>query len=501
MSKIKLALVFLIIFLFQSLALSFDGDEANKIYDISLVKAFPNLTFAKPVFLTHSNDGTNRIFVVEQTGRIKVFPNDSEVPNAEVFLDIIGRVNVSDYEMGLLGLAFHPDFADSGYFYVNYTAGSDGQRTTIISRFSVDSNTPNQGDPGSELILLEISQPFTNHNGGMIQFGPEDGYLYIGMGDGGSGGDPFNHGQNRKTLLGAILRIDVDNPTGNLNYGIPSDNPFIGNTQGFREEIWAYGLRNPWRFSFDPVTGELWAGDVGQSLWEEIDLIEKGNNYGWNIMEGLHCFEPPSNCVETGLILPIKQYGHDAGNCSITGGYIYRGKLQPELEAAYIYGDFCSGRIWMLRYENRDLLADSLIIQAPFNISSFGVDQNNQLYILDHNGGQIYRFSGSPPTDTNDDRDDFVPNKFTLEQNYPNPFNPETVISYRLAAASEIELTIYNALGQRIRTIVHKRQNPGNYQVLWDGQDQANNEVSSGVYLYRLRAGSFVQTHKMLLLR
>ncbi|MFQ5822562.1 MAG: PQQ-dependent sugar dehydrogenase [bacterium] len=470
----------------------------SKLQNVSLVNAFPNLTFVKPVFLTHSNDGTNRIFVVEQPGRIKVFPNDAEVTRAELFLDFQNRVNDRFTEMGLLGLAFHPDFGNNGFFYVNYTTGDFLERRTVISRFSMDINNPNLADPNSEFILLEILQPFTNHNGGMLQFGPEDGYLYIGLGDGGSGGDPENHGQNRATLLGAILRIDVDNPTGKLNYGIPPDNPFVGNTQGLKEEIWAYGLRNPWRFSIDPVTGELWVGDVGQNLWEEVDLIEKGKNYGWRIMEGFHCFNP-SNCDPTGLALPIVEYGHNLG-CSITGGYIYRGSLQPELEGAYIYGDYCSGRIWMLRHENNQLMADSLLIEPEFDlaISSFGVDEENELFIIDHNG-KIYRFAGSPPTDVQDDDVVNIPDTFSLEQNYPNPFNPETLISYQLAVVSDVELTIYNFLGQKIRTLVYERQRTGTYKVYWDGRNDAGVQVSSGVYLYRLRVGRFVQTRKMIL--
>ncbi|MFQ5864511.1 MAG: PQQ-dependent sugar dehydrogenase [bacterium] len=507
MGKIRLLLVVSLFFLCHNISYSQNDEVENTVNNISLVEAFPNLIFNKPVFLTHSNDGTDRIFVLEQPGRIKVLENNSSVTGAEVdlFLDIRGRVNDSGSEMGLLGLAFHPDFADSGFFYVNYTSGGIFSPKTVISRYSINPNNPNQADPNSEFILLEIPQPFINHNGGMLQFGPDDGYLYIAMGDGGLAGDPDDNGQDLTTLLGAILRIDVDDPSGNLNYGIPPNNPFVGNSQGFREEIWAYGLRNPWRFSIDPVTSELWAGDVGQNKWEEVDLIEKGKNYGWDIMEGFHCFEPPSNCNATGLTLPIVEYGHvdDFGNpvgCSITGGYIYRGHLRPELIGAYIYGDFCSGNIWMLRYENGQLLADSLLIEPEFDlaISSFGVDQQNELYIIDH-GGKIYRFSGSPPTDIHDKGDENIPDDFSLEQNYPNPFNPETVIRYRIGAASTVELTIGNTLGQRIRTLVDEKKKSGQYQVYWDGKNDLGMQVASGVYLYQLRVGRFVQTRKMIL--
>jgi len=355
---------------------------------VSLVNAFPKLSFNSPIFLCHSNDGTNRIFVVEQRGVIRVFANDSTSSNAEVFLNIDGRVT-SGGEMGLLGLAFHPNYSGNGYFYVNYTTTQNGPRRTVISRFSAQGD---QADPNSELIILQVEQPFSNHNAGMIDFGG-DGYLYISLGDGGSGGDPRNHGQDRTTLLASLLRIDVDNPAGGLNYGIPADNPFVGEGGGVREEIFAHGLRNVWRFSIDKQSGEIWAGDVGQGAKEEIDVIEKGGNYGWRIMEGFNCFNPSSNCDQTGLTLPIVDYGRSDGQ-SVTGGYIYRGSVHPELAGAYIYGDFASGRIWMLRYENNSVTADSLLIDTSIAISSFGVDEQNELYAVDY-GGSVLRFSQS----------------------------------------------------------------------------------------------------------
>ena len=356
--------------------------------ELTLVKAFPNLSFDSPVFFCHSNDGTNRIFVEEQRGVIRVFANDSTTSNTVVFLDIDGRVT-SGGEMGLLGLAFHPSYSGNGYFYVNYTTTQNGPRRTVISRFSAQGD---QADPNSELIILQVEQPFSNHNAGMIDFGG-DGYLYISLGDGGSGGDPQNNGQNRTTLLGSLLRIDVDNHAGGLNYGIPADNPFVGEGGGVREEIFAYGLRNVWRFSIDRQSGEIWAGDVGQGAKEEIDLIEKGGNYGWRIMEGFNCFNPSSGCDQRGLTLPIGDYGRSDGQ-SVTGGYIYRGSVHPELAGAYIYGDFVSGRIWMLRYENNSLTADSLLIDTSIAISSFGVDEQNELYVVDY-GGTVLRFSQS----------------------------------------------------------------------------------------------------------
>jgi glucose/arabinose dehydrogenase len=242
----------------------------------TLQNAFPNLSFSDPVFVTHSNDGTNRIFVIEQAGRIKVFPNSQSVSSAKEFLNITDRVN-SGGEMGLLGLAFHPDYQTNGYFYVNYTYDSGNDLYTKIARYQVTSN-PDSADKNSEFQVLTFYQPFGNHNGGWIGFGPNDGYLYIGTGDGGSGGDPQNNGQSINTPLGKILCIDVD---GGAPYSIPPTNPFFDSTGTVKREIYAWGLRNPWRCSFDPVTGQLWAGDVGQNAWEEIDIIENGKNYGW----------------------------------------------------------------------------------------------------------------------------------------------------------------------------------------------------------------------------
>ncbi len=352
--------------------------------------AFPYLSFINPTDIQNSGDGTNRLFVLEQQGIISVFQNSSRTREKQIFLDIRDRVNDRGAEEGLLGLAFHPDFKNNGFFYVNYTASNP--RRTVIARYSVHQTTPNAVLKDSELIIMQFSQPFSNHNGGQITFGP-DGFLYIATGDGGSGGDPFGNGQSLKTLLGKILRIDVDNPSEGRNYGIPADNPFVGNNSGFQEEIYAYGLRNPWRFSFDPETQWLWAADVGQYHFEEVDIIGKGKNYGWNIMEGLHCFKPPSGCDTTGLELPVWEYNHDVG-ASITGGYVYRGSLVPELIGAYIYSDFMSGRIWSLRYDGSSLPINTELLTTSLNISSFGIDEKNELYMLSFDG-KIYCFKST----------------------------------------------------------------------------------------------------------
>jgi len=343
--------------------------------------AFPNLTFNQPVGIIAPGDGTNRLFVIEQAGIIRVFENSQTVSASSSFLDIRNRV-LSGGEQGLLGLAFHPNYAENGYFYINYIA--DNPRRTVIARFSVSPNNLNAALSESEFVLLEVDQPFANHNGGQTAFGA-DGYLYVGLGDGGSGGDPFGNGQNLATLLGKILRINVDSSSQGRNYGIPPDNPYAGNTLGYREEIYARGFRNPWRFSFDSLTGALWVADVGQSQREEIDVVEMGKNYGWNIMEGSL---PYSGGSQTGLELPLWEYGRDEG-ISVIGGYMYRGSTLEGLYSKYVYGDYGSGKVWALQYSEVVMPVNTLLVDTDLNTSSFGVDEQNELYLcaLD---GKIY---------------------------------------------------------------------------------------------------------------
>jgi glucose/arabinose dehydrogenase len=327
-----------------------------------------------PVYVTHAGDGSGRLFVVEQTGVILIIRAGRLLPRP--FLDIRGRV-IAGGEMGLLSVAFHPQYARNGRFFVNYTADGASLRT-VIAEYRVSAADANVAEPAGR-VLLEIAQPYRNHNGGLNLFGP-DGMLYIGMGDGGSGGDPHNNGQRLDTLLGKLLRIDVD---GAAPYRVPPDNPFVGRS-GARGEIWAYGLRNPWRFSFDRTTGRLFLADVGQNQWEEIDLIQKGGNYGWRTMEGAHCFNPPDGCSRTGLILPIAEYGREGG-CSITGGYLYRGGRIRDLVGRYLFGDYCSGTLWALRDDGGRWVRESLL-DTGLRINSFGEDQAGELYVVDHRG-------------------------------------------------------------------------------------------------------------------
>lgn len=350
--------------------------------------AFPNLQFRNPVGLYHANDGSNRLFVVEQAGAIRVFDNSPSVASSNIFLDLSGRVLFGG-EQGLLGLAFPADFSQTGHFYISYVA--DNPRRVIIARYSVSSET-GLVDSLSEFVLLEILQPAANHNGGQLAFGP-DGKLYISLGDGGPSGDPSNNAQNPQNLLGTILRIDVSSSS---NYTIPPDNPFFGNTEGIRQEIYAYGFRNPWRFSFDPPTGRLWVADVGEARIEEINIVEAGGNYGWRLFEGSLSYPPGSNNDPEGLEFPVWEYGHGLGR-AVTGGFVYRGSTLQGLVGAYIYGDFISGRIWALRHNGGGETFNEELFDTGLNIASFGIDATGELYICAFDG-KIYRVRSTGST-------------------------------------------------------------------------------------------------------
>ena len=333
-----------------------------------------------PVDIQDPGDGSGRLFVLEQPGRIRIIQNGGLLPVP--YLDISARVGSNGSERGLLGLAFHPRYAENGYFYVNYT---DAGGNTVIARFTRSADDPNLADPNSEARLLYVAQPFANHNGGVVTFGP-DGYLYLGLGDGGSAGDPLGNGQSLNTHLGKLLRLDVDHGD---PYAIPADNPFAAG--GGLPEIWAYGLRNPWRIAFDPQTGDLYIGDVGQNKWEEIDYVPAGTpgglNFGWNIMEGTHPYSG-ENPDGRALVPPVAEYGHGPG-CSVTGGKVYRG-LMPEWQGIYLYGDYCSGQVWGLLQIN-GLWQTQLLFSTGFTITTFGQDAAGELYLSDYRAGVIYR--------------------------------------------------------------------------------------------------------------
>ncbi len=355
------------------------SDDSWTRVDYEVARVYPALSFNQPVLMLQAPGHADRWYVVERAGRVLRFDDLPGVASTSTAIDIGASIDGSG-EGGLLGMAFHPNFAVNGYVYLSYTAPSvSAALETRIARFT-SSDGGLTFDPGSEFIVLQLDQPFTNHNGGHIAFGP-DGYLYIGLGDGGSGGDPLGNGQNVNTLLGAMLRIDVDSAS---PYAIPLGNPFAGG--GGRGEIYAWGLRNPWRFSFDRVGGGLWAGDVGQGDYEEVDRIRNGRNYGWNIREGAHCYNAAS-CPTAGLTDPEVDYDHSLG-CSVTGGYVYRGNALAELYGVYVFGDFCSGRIWGF-----DTWASSGVdelIDTGLTIVSFAETQDGELLIIDYGGG-IYR--------------------------------------------------------------------------------------------------------------
>ena len=347
--------------------------------------------FQRPVYLTHAGDGSGRLFVVEQAGRIYAITAKSP---AALFLDITALVDSSANERGLLSVAFHPDYKSNGFLFVNYTRKPDG--ATVIARYRVSSD-PNVADPSSATVILTIPQPEANHNGGLAQFGP-DGYLYIGMGDGGGAGDrhgTMGNGQELASLLGKLLRIDVNSSP----YAIPASNPFKDRA-GARPEIWAFGLRNPWRWSFDRRTGDLYVADVGQDKYEEIDLQPASSrgaeNYGWRLMEGKHCFNPSSGCEQTGLTMPVAEYDHSKG-CSVTGGYVYRGARYPWLDGLYFFADYCSGIVWSLDRNPSGAWEMAERARVSFQPSSFGQDQAGELYLVGLNDGTVYHLVSTAP--------------------------------------------------------------------------------------------------------
>jgi glucose/arabinose dehydrogenase len=351
---------------------------------VSLVPAVRGVQ--QPVYLTHAGDGSGRMFVVERSGAIRIVQDGQILPTP--FLNVRSLITTGGSEQGLLGLAFHPNYAANGQLFIYYTATD---KANTIARYTVSAD-PNVADPNSGVVLISIPDTRDNHNGGMLAFGP-DGYLYIGTGDGGGAGDPERNGQNSQAMLGKLLRIDVNGADAGLPYAIPPSNPFAerGAAGG---QVWAYGLRNPWRFSFDRLTQELYIADVGQGDYEEIDLQPAGSaggeNYGWNPTEGAHCFQPRSGCSFDGLVLPIAEYTHQAGDCSVTGGYVYRGSQSPALQGAYLFGDFCTGRFWMLRRDASGQWTAGLIQDTEHQISSFGEDEAGEVYLLSLAGG-IYR--------------------------------------------------------------------------------------------------------------
>lgn len=364
-----------------SLAISCGGSSSNtppSPVTISLQLVVSGLN--APLDLEQPNDGSGRLFVVEQGGTIRIIQNEALLP--QPFLNITSKI-ITGGEMGLLGMTFHPSFSTNRKFYVNYVRNAGGQFQSVIAEYTASSTNPNQSDPATERILLTVDQVsnFNNHKAGQLAFGP-DGFLYFGLGDGGSGGDPFGHGQNTQILLGKMMRIDVNSLGPGLQYAIPPDNPFVAG--GGLPEIYAFGFRNPWRFSFDRTSGRLFVADVGQDKFEEADIVQKGGNYGWNTMEGLHCFNPSSGCNTAGLSLPIVEIAHPEA-VAVIGGFVYHGTALAGLQGMYIFGDL-SGKIWTLTENPANTFTRAVLLTPGFSITSFGQDTAGELYVVDLSG-------------------------------------------------------------------------------------------------------------------
>jgi glucose/arabinose dehydrogenase len=362
-----------------------DGLTEAPVTSIRLVPVVAGLV--QPTYLTHAFD--DRLFITEKGGLIRIVENGILLPDP--FLDVTGLVGSEGSEQGLLSVAFHPDYARNGRFFINYT---NQQGHTVLARYQTDPDKPNQALADSATILFLIGQPFAVHNGGQLHFGP-DGYLYVAVGDGGTTGDYFNNAQNLTNLLGTILRLDVDRDD---LYAIPSDNPFVDDDDK-RNEIWVYGLRNPWRFSFDRQTGDLFIADVGQFGWEEINFQPAGSagnlNYGWNILEGSYCYKAET-CQQEGFVLPVAEYSHGEGGCAISGGYIYRGSQFPGLRGNYFFGDYCTGKVWSLFRHDDGRWQRTIVAESQAMVSSFGEDISGELYLLDFRSGTIFQIEEEP---------------------------------------------------------------------------------------------------------
>lgn len=442
---------------------------------INLIRAFPQLTFEDPVVLTHAGDDSGMLYVVEQDGIIRSFVNSDVTNETTVFLDIEDRV-ISGGERGLLGLAFHPQYMANGRFFVYYTASTNDGTVTRLSRFERAGGAGSEADSESEIILFEVRQTASNHNGGDLAFGPDD-MLYVSIGDG--GGVPAD-AQDRTNLLGTIVRIDVDGGDGEREYGIPDDNPFVGNGAGVREEIFAYGLRNPWRFSIDAESGVIWAGDVGQNDWEEIDRIVSGGNYGWPVREGFECYQ--ATTCSAAFEMPAFAYENGVQGRSVTGGYVYRGTRAPELVGAYVFGDFVSGRVWRLDGESPEFIATEIDLLISPLISAFGEDENQELHVLDYGSGAVYRFESalahseeSTPSPLSETRFEFAG---------PNPFASRTSLEVVLPRPSAVRVDVFDMLGRRVGPAVRELAAPGQRIEIRIDADAA--DMATGMYVARL---------------
>ncbi len=454
-------------------------------------EVYAGVTFDFPLGIRFPDDGTNRVYVAEWRGRVKVMDNDPDVAEASIFLDLSERI-ATEPAGEFFAIEFHPDYAEKGYFFVRYKL--QNPHRTILSRFSRSEEDPFVADMDSEVILLEIETPdnTNNHHGGDIAFGP-DGYLYVPLGDGGVLFDTVGNAQDRTKLLGKVLRLDVDNPANGLNYGIPPDNPFVGNNQGWREEIFALGLRNPWRLTIDRLTGDVWVGNVGESTWEEVEHIEAGKNYGWPIMEGPVCapFGPPE-CDETGLTLPVWAYPREEG-VSITGGYVYRGDAIPALRGKYVFADFASFRVWFVDPSGPSHAV--VLLPDQYNVTTFGEDLEGELYFNYFFSGRIFKVTPelvTPGTEDVADED----GSFKLSV-FPNPATGLARAYFESSEAGEIRLSVYDVLGREVLTLVDEPVGPGTQRTVPIDTEH----LASGVYLVKLEGRGEVQVKQLVVAR
>ena len=453
----------------------------------------PN-TFAYITECAAPTDNTNRLFVVQQRGLIYILNTAAPSTAKKLFIDLSDRVSSSGSELGCLGMAFHPNYSTNRYFYVSYTTTSGSTYNSVIARYQVSATNPDSALKSTELIIMTVSQPYSNHNGGHIAFGP-DGYFYFGLGDGGSEGDPNSYGQNKTTKLSKILRIDVNSTSGGNNYAIPPTNPWYNNINGWVQEMWCWGMRNPWKFNFDANnSGDMWIGDVGQNTYEEIDRGGINKNFGWSTTEGFHCYNPSTGCDTSGKTYPVFEYSHSIGN-SITGGYVYRGNYMPELVGKYIYADYGSGKIWALTgsapYTNIQLgtLAGAC--------GTFGQDNQKNVYACTYSSttSRVYKIYDTRVGIGN--TGNVTPTNFELMQNFPNPFNPATKITFALPENSVVTLKVYDVTGKIVSELLSSEaMSAGVYTREFDGS-----KLGSGVYYYKMEAGNFTETRRMVMVK
>ncbi|MCB0714122.1 MAG: PQQ-dependent sugar dehydrogenase [Ignavibacteriae bacterium] len=456
--------------------------QAQSVY-LDIVEAFPKIStsFNEVTDIQNAGDGSNRLFVSRRTGEIYVFDNNPEVTESKLFLDLTGVVTTDYYESGLLGFTLHPNFSENGYIFVYYMVRRGLYFYTRISRFTHNPASSEPIDLATEVNLFDFRQPAIHHNGGQVGFGP-DGYLYIALGDGVDPDDPLNSGQDLRSILGKILRVDIDNPANGKNYGIPETNPFARNSQ-YAQEIYAWGFRNPWRFSFDQPTGRLWVGDVGQFNWEEVNLVQKGGNYGWRVMEGYHCHDSTQNCDSIGLIGPIWEYSHDTNTqSSITGGYVYRGTNIPELDGMYFYTDFSTGRIWMLDYQGKDDVTNTLVKDSELVISTFGVDEGGEIYIGNYVDGKLYKFARHLGGVAEEGSENV---QAILHPALPNPARDRVTIPYSINRRALVSLALFDTQGNRVEQMLEKVQEKGEHRSEVDVS-----ELPDGTYYIQLIVGS-----------